>query len=178
MIIQRTAISTAQPFSLHHVAMHCRVEVGAEFDSELTFMARAAATELETYAQLALLTQSITITLEERLRRDVFDLPIAPVIDPLSVEVTVDGQAFEGFAVIAGQRPAIRFTSGKPCGLVVINYEAGFGDTGADIPPDLINAICDQTAAYFDMRGAGDGKSNGMSPHMARVAARYRRVSV
>lgn len=178
MIIQRTLLSASQPFVLSVVAAHCRTEYGSEFDVELARMAAAAANELEAYAQLALLEQTITVTLEDGPRRSVFDLPIAPVIDPLSVEVTVDGATFEDFAVITGQRPAIRFTSGKPCGLVVIQYQAGFGDSATDLPQDIENAICDQAAAFFDMRGAGDGKTNGMSPHMARVAARYRRVSV
>lgn len=178
MIIQRTPISTERPFDLNAVALHIRVELGEELDTELANMAGAAAAELEAYAQIALLTQTVTVTLENGPPRSWFELPVAPLNDPLSVVITVDGTAFDAFAPVAGLRPALRFTDGKPCGLVVITYEAGFGDTAADIPPDLGNAICNQATAYFDMRGAGDGKSNGMSPHMARVAARYRRVSL
>lgn len=178
MIIQRTPISTVQPFDLAEVLLHCRANDDPYFVQEVERMALAAAAELEVYAQIALLTQTVTVTLENGPSRSWFELPVAPLNDPLSVVVTADGIAFESFAVVAGSRPAVRFTDGRPCGLVVITYEAGFGETAADIPPDLRNAICDQASAYFDMRGAGDGKSNGMSPHMARVAARYRRVSL
>jgi len=178
MIIQRTPLSAALPFDLSVVETHCRADFDPSFDIDLARMAAAAAHELEAYAQIALLNQTITVTLEDALRRSVFDLPIAPVIDPLLVGVTVDGAAFDDFAVITGQRPALRFTNGKPCGLVVIQYLAGFGDSAADLPQDIENAIADQAAAFFDMRGVGDGKTNGMSPHMARVAARYRRVSI
>lgn len=178
MIIQRTPLSEVKPFVLSVVATYCRVDYDFELHSELARMASAAASEFEAYANIALLNQTITVTLEDPPRRSVFQLPIAPLIDPLSVEVTVDGESFEGFAVITGQRPAIRFTTCKPDGLMVIEYQAGFGDRAADIPKDIENAICDQASAFFDMRAPGDGKTNGMAPHMARIAARYRRVSL
>jgi uncharacterized phiE125 gp8 family phage protein len=177
MIVQRALIATGSPFRLVDVAAHCRV-TAAGIDEELSRLASAAANELEAYAQLALLMQTITVTLESGPPRSWFELPVAPLLDPLSVAVTVDGLAYEAFAVVAGLRPAVRFTSAKPCGLVVITYDAGFGTAASDVPPDLSNAISDQAAAYFFMRGEADGKSNGMSPHMARVAARYRRVSL
>lgn len=177
MIIQRAPLTDAVPFDLAAVADYCRVDA-PEFDGEVSRMASAAASELEAYAQLALLDQTVTVTLERGPARALFHLPIAPLIDALSVAVKVDGAALDAFAVITGRRPAIRFTDGRPCGLVVIEYQAGFGATAADLPPDIANAICDQAAATFDTRGAGDGKGNGMSPHMARVAARYRRVAL
>lgn len=177
MIIQRAPLTDALPFDLAIVAEHCRAEA-SEYENDLTRMASAAASEIEAYAQLALLETAITVTLERGPARSVFDLPVAPLIDAMSVAVTVDGVAVDTFAVITGQRPAIRFTNGRPCGLVVIEYQAGFGETAADLPQDIANAICDQASALFDLRGAGDGKSNGMSPHMARVAARYRRVTL
>ena len=34
------------------------------------------------------------------------------------------------------------------------------------------------TRALGDAKGEGDGKTNRMSPHMARVASRYRRVAI
>ncbi|WP_333830451.1 hypothetical protein [Pararhodobacter sp.] len=177
MIIQRTPLTEALPFDLQAVATHCRADY-FEFLPELSRMALSAASELEAYAQIALLDQTITVTLDGPIRKATFPLPVAPLIDPLSVAVTVDGTPTDSFAVVAGLRPAIRFTDGKPCGVVVIEYQAGFGDTADDLPPDIANAICDQAAALFDMRGADDFKSNGMSPHMARIAARYRRVAL
>ena len=96
----------------------------------------------------------------------------------MSPVVTVDGSSFDGFAVIAGLRPALRLTGERPCGLIVVEYQAGFGDAVEDIPEDLRLAILDQAAASFDWRGQDDGKSNGMSPQMARIAARYRRVAL
>jgi len=51
-------------------------------------------------------------------------------------------------------------------------------EPGRFLRQDILLAIADQASASFDVRGAGDGKSNGMSPHMARIAARYRRVAL
>jgi len=178
MIIQRTPLTVALPFDLEAVAAHCRADDAPEFEAEVLRMASAAASEFEAYAQIALLDQSITVTLDGPIRKAMFALPIAPLIDPLSLAVTVDGTPTDSFAVVAGLRPAIRFTEGKPSGCVVIEYRAGFGETADDLPADIANAICDQASAYFDMRGADDFKSNGMSPHMARIAARYRRVAL
>jgi uncharacterized phiE125 gp8 family phage protein len=177
MIIDRTPLISDAPFALAAVAVHCRSD-DPESEQELDRMAWAAASEFEAYAQIALLEQTITVTLENGPSATLFPLPIAPLIDTLSVTVTVDGVAYTSFAAIAGKRPAIRFTAGAPCGLVVIQYKAGFGATATDIPKDIENAIYDQAAAYFDMRGEADAKSNGMSPHMARIASRYRRVAL
>ena len=177
MIIERLSMPTLPAVSLTDLKEHCRVD-GYSFDYELARHGKAAATELETYAALALLDQSIRVTLPVWPRKDTFGLPIIPMIDPLSVTVTADGVAFEDYAVCTGHRPALRLSGDRPCGVIVIEYLAGFGPTATSIPADLANAIMDQAAAFLDAKGAGDGKTNGMSPHMARIAARYRRVSV
>lgn len=177
MFVQRTPTATALPFDLAFLKSFLRVDFDDD-DAIITNLGRTAAAEVEHSAALALLSQTITVTVDGGLRRSVFNLPIAPLIDPLSVAMTVDGLAFEDFAVIAGLRPALRFTNGKPCGVLVITYEAGFGDSAADQPEDVRNAIADQVAVLFDLRGTVDGKTNGMSNHMARVAARYRGVGL
>jgi len=179
MIIQRTPLTTALPFDLAEVKEYSRLDANSpEFDAEMSRMASAAAAGLEAYAQLALLHQTITVTLERGPALSVFHLPIAPLIDAMPVIVTVDGSAFDAFAVINGLRPVILFTDGRPCGLVVIEYRAGFGATAAEMPPDIANAISDQACTLFDTTGAADGKITVMSHQMARIAARYRRVTL
>ena len=163
MIFERTTVPTAVAFSLAALKQHCRVDDSDE-DTQLTLIGKAAAGELENYAQIALLTQTIRVTLPCWPRSSWFGLPISPVIDPLSVVITADGVAFEAFGVVQGLRPAVHMTEDTPDGLIVITYEAGFGDIATALPNDLTLAILDQAAAFYDMRGAGDGKTNGMSP--------------
>ena len=177
MIIQRTQAVGGSLFNLSDVMDHARLS-DTYFLAEAQRLALAAAREFEAYAQLALLDQTITVTIDEPIRCAMLALPIAPLIDVLSVQVTVDGVAFDDFAVIAGLRPALRFTDEKPSGLVVIQYLAGFGSSDFALPADIRHAIADQATANFETKGAGDGKTNGLSPHMARIAARYRRVAL
>lgn len=178
MIIERLAHSDAAPFDESFLAQHVRLFNETDLIAEVIRQGFAAAGELENFAQVALLNQEIKVTLEDWPRASRFDLPIIPMLDPLSLTITVDGEAFEEFAVMSGLRPAVRLTGTRPCGLIVVSYEAGFGEAYTDIPADLVHAVMDQAAAYFEMRGTGDGKTNGMSPHAARIAARYRRVSL
>jgi uncharacterized phiE125 gp8 family phage protein len=106
-------------------------------------------------------------------------LPIAPYVAGAPLAVTIAGQAVAGFTVVDGLRPALRLTDLPVEGEVVVTYLAGFGATVAAIPPDLRHAILDQAAVAYDLRGRSDPKSGiGLSPHLARVAARYRRVAV
>ena len=178
MIIQRTPLIDGLPIDIEALSVHCRADNIPEFIPDLQRMAAAAALEFEAYAQIALLNQTVTVTLEARPSLSVFPLPVAPLFDPLLVDVTIDGTPYDEFYVIAGLRPAVRFHAYRPCGVYVIEYTAGFGETPADLPEDINNAIFDQASALFDMRGSEDGKTYGMSPHMARVAARYRRVAL
>ena len=176
MIVERVTRPATLAFDPVKLARHCRVD-GAAGQVEVSGHGQVAAMELEAHASLALFDQAIRVTMEEWTRGATLPLPVAPLLDPMSVTITVDGVAFTDFATVMGQRPAIRVNT-KPCGVIVVQYLAGFGDVLADLPVDLVHAIMDQASAYYDARGIGDGKSNGMSPHMARIAARYRRVGV
>ena len=178
MLIERINRPAGAAVTLASAKAHLRVD-GNDSDVEIMTMIAAATRELEDYASLALLTQTIRVTSDCWGRASVFPLPIAPLPDVLTVIVTADGAAFEAYAVIAGQRPALRLTGERPSGLIVIQYEAGFGDVPSAIPADLGMAILDQVAVLYDMRGVTDPRQGtGLSPHMARVAARYRRVAL
>lgn len=178
MIVERLNRPTTGAVSVDRAAAHCRVD-GNESDAELGEMIAAATRELEDYSGLALLDQTIRVTLECWSRASVFPLPIAPVLDVLPVSITADGAPYEDFAVITGQRPAIRIAGDRPSGVVVIEYEAGFGATENDIPDDIRMAIVGQVANLYERRGDDDAaKGTGMAPQFARIAARYRRVAL
>lgn len=177
MNIERLNRSTADVVTLEDLHIHCRsVASDDEMTIEVVRMGRAAAREAEEHGSLALLNQTIRVTLDGWPRSWTFYLPIAPLLDWSTVEITADGELFDDFTVMTGLRPAIRLIGPRPSGVVVIEYQAGFGDDGASLPDDLREAILDQAANYFDQRGTGDQKSVWLSPHFTRIVGRYRAV--
>lgn len=179
MIVQRLETPVSAVVDLDEMRLHVRTDPNdSAADRELALMADAAVREAEEFGQIALLAQRVRVTLESCPRASTIPLPIAPLLDWSTVEVTSDGIAFDDFSVTTGQRPAIRFAGSRPSGSVVIEYLAGWGETADSIPEDLRMAILDQAAAFFDARGPGDGKTVARSPHFARIVGRYRRVRV
>lgn len=182
MHVHREAGAAGPPFLLSQVKEHVRVD-GSENESELETKAQTAAAEIENFAQIALLTQTIRVTIFDPHRTSNWlSLPIGPADENNVPTVTVDGSTFTDFDFVGGNRPGIRFGLSwfdliSPT-RVNIEYQAGFGDTAGDIPHDLAQAIMDQTGLHFDGRSPMDGRSLTSSPHMARIGARYRGVQV
>lgn len=176
MIVQRLETPLAAIADMDELRTHARVDPGDDsMDRELDRMAFAAVREAEDIAQIALLAQRVRVTLDSWPRASTLPLPIGPLIDWSTVEVTADGEPFEGFSVLTGLHPAVRLTEARPCGGVVIDYVAGWPDV-TSIPEDLRLAVLDQAAAFYDARGPGDPRVQARSPHFARIIGRYRRV--
>lgn len=179
MIVLRQSSATA-PFALDRVKAHLRVTHYDE-DSDIEIKARTAALEFEQAAQMALLDQTIKVRLWRPRIEGVLRLPIGPVAEDATVTVTADGVAWTGFEVIAGNRPALFFPDsviGAQVQRLVVEYTAGFGTTPDDIPDDIAEAVMDQAALHFDGRSPMDRRDLATSPHMMRIAARYRGVRV
>lgn len=179
MLVFRDAGNAAAPFVLDDVKVHCRVD-GDHDDQAISRMAWAAALEIEQFAQIALMTQTIRLTIFDPAPTPGLRLPIGPVADDDTPTVTIDGQAFAGFGFAGGNRPYIRWDQSFHDLLpdrLTIEYQAGFGATAGDIPPDLAQAILDQAALHYDGRSPMSAKELTTSPHMARIGARYRGVS-
>lgn len=166
----RSPISLSDPFDLDAVKAHARVD-GDHDDASLAMMARAAAREIEAHCELALLRQLITVTVQAE--GEAIPLPCGPALS--NAAVTVDGLALVN-GLTGGRYPVLHLPDDMR-GAVVVTYEAGFGDTADSIPADLQHAINDQAAAFYDQRGAEDGKQ-GLSLAASRIAARHRRVAV
>ena len=186
MHITRTPLSTDAPFILDDVKAHARID-GDHDDAALAVMAWAAAREIEAHAELALMTQIITVSVPEWRSR--VPLPIGPLdvaaLDdhPITVQTReADGSLIswpQHWWVDAGRHPVLllpgrQFKDGKT---LVVSYPAGFGSTAASIPEDLQLAVMDQAAKLFDLRGAEDAPQ-GLSLAASRIAARYRKVAV
>lgn len=175
MRLERLTRLAVDPFNPADLETHLRLTSDMTF--EAASLADAATRELEEHASIAIFNQSIRLTVEGLPGAQWLALPIAPYLDGAALTVTVAGQPFTTFDVITGNRPALRLVD-PPEGEVIITYTAGFGNTLASVPADLRHVILDQAAVNFDLRGDAQAKGTGMSPHMARVAARYRRVAV
>lgn len=181
MLVHRVAIVTAPPYSYDLLKSHLRVD-GSEEDELIDAMGRTAAADIEQFAQIALLSQTVRLTIFEPDRHGFgLSLPVGPVLEDAQIAVSVDGQAFTGFKLIAGLRPYIRWLApwyDITADRLTVEYQAGFGDEASAIPADLALAVMDQAALLYDARSPGDGKTLPTSPHMARIGARYRGVAM
>lgn len=177
MIIERLERPLGNVVDLQALAQHARVDPNDPGSlPELQRFADAAVCEAEDLAQIALRSQAVRVTLDGWPRTHSLPLPIGPLLDWDSVTVTADGQPFEDFTTMTGTRPTLRFTGQRPCGQIVIEYVAGYGETAEAIPEDLRLAVMDQAACYYDARGAVDQKTQALSPHFARIIGRRRGV--
>lgn len=171
----------ATPITVGEAKEHIRVS-HSDDDNSIATMLRAATRELEDHAALAVVTQEIRATFDPPPLSSSIPLPVGPVLAGAEVAVTVDGEPFTAFTLIPGKRPAIRLDDEELCfGELVVTYQAGFGANRAAIPEDIVVAILDQVAATYDTRGTVEPRHiglGGLSPHFARIAARYRRVAV
>lgn len=179
MHVHRIPGSGGLPFVLDELKSHSRVSDSAD-DAAIQNAGETAAAECEHLGQLALLTQTIRVMIfDPGPHESGVRLPIGPMADGETPTVTIDGAAFTAFDVVAGIRPYLRwqddFHALTPR-QITIEYQAGFGADASAIPPDLAQAIMDQAALHYDGRSPMDARSLTTSPHMARIAARYRGV--
>lgn len=163
-------------------ALRDHVRVSDDDLHEVGALADAAASEIEHHAQLALISQTIRVTLDGWPRYGRLRLPIAPLMTTEGLTVEARGELLTGLEVRTGLRPSLGLSADQAEDLaeveVIVTYTAGFGQDAGSVPADLRAAIMDQAAALFDARGAVDARTASLSPHLARIAARYRGVSV
>ncbi len=180
MLVERIP-TTAPDYSLDIGLIKEHVRVTEDEDNAaLIAMSMTAAAEVEQMAQYALLDQMIRVTILNPLTDPFLMLPIGALSVGTSISVTIDGVAFNGFAVATGLRPVIIWETpfiGLTPKIIVIEYQAGFGADWSSVPYDLKQAVLDQTALHFDGRSPMSERELTTSPHLSRIAARYRGVS-
>ena len=180
ILVNRTALQSALPVLVSDVKKYLRVDHHEE--NELIAQIIGTATqELEQFAQVALLRQTVSVTYLSPSPDPILRLPLGPNFGDQPPSVELDGAAFTGFDFIGGLRPYIRWHAAYhdlAPSMLQIEYEAGFGASKADIPNDLAQALMDQAALHYDGRSPMDTRSLTTSPHLARIGARYRGVSL
>lgn len=172
----------ALPISLSALADFIRVAVD---DPDLIGIAETAAREVEAYADLAMTDQTIVAT-TDHWPGMIIDLPVGPVTDTTSATVDLielDGSTTPittGWWIEGGRYPRLHFTETEPGGRIRVTYSAGFGADALAVPADLAHAVMDHASKLYDMRGSCHHRHDGagLSPHAARIVARYRRVKL
>jgi uncharacterized phiE125 gp8 family phage protein len=187
MHIQRLSRDDTPPVLLDTVKLFIRV-TGNDEDDIISQMTIAAARELEESAEIALLFQTVRITLDAWPVDNRLRLPIGPILaaEP-EFTVTSDGATIAA-EILTGLRPVLILpepaTEAQRLSRLVIEYQAGFGSSMQALPPDIPHAICDQVATLYDFRGANahEGKAPaargaaGQCYALQRVIGRYRGV--
>lgn len=153
----------AEPVSLAQAKAHLRVTHDSE-DTLIAGLIAAARQEVERGAGLALLTQGWRLVLDGWPADGVLPLMRYPVQSVASV--TVYDEAGEpavlpasAYAVDALSRPGrVRMLASVPVGSplngIEVDYSAGFGAAGSDVPEALKRAILLLVAYWFEFRGA------------------------
>lgn len=185
-------------------ALHDGLNLIADQDVELTRDAErkalSAAYEFEDHGEIALINQPIHATFSEPrpLMSNVtigvgWGLPIWPVVEGANVAASVVSVSGDEFAIpndhlslLTGRRPMLVIVDhgNLPIALrevhsrLKVKYQAGFGEDHSSIPADIAQAIISQAALMQDAGWDLRRGHSGLSPHTARIAARYRGVAI
>lgn len=181
----RTTGPEAEPVTLADVKAHLRLQHDSEDDLVMGLI-RAAREEVERATGLALLNQTWRKVLDTLPRDRMVRLTPSPVREVLSV--TVFGEEGEGslvdpahYAVDGISRP-VRIVFRKPLepraalNGIEIDYVAGHGEAGADVPDLLKRAMLVLVAHWYEFRGVVDASGQPVSwpPGYDRLIAPFR----
>ncbi|MCB1457231.1 MAG: phage head-tail connector protein [Nitratireductor sp.] len=177
----------AAPVSLADVKSHLRFD-RADEDDYLAALVLAATTHVERRCDIALMTQTWRLFLDDWPCGSIVSLPLRPVREIAEVRV-YDG---EGNAVVPPSASMVldpvsdparlhvidKLQPLKPVNGIEIDLVAGFGDTANDVPDTLRRAILVLAAFWFEVRGsATDASALGMEPAgFDRLLAPWRRT--
>jgi uncharacterized phiE125 gp8 family phage protein len=165
MTLFRTVEPAVEPVTLSEVKAHLRID-GTSEDDLLTGLVRAARQDVERSTGLALIDQSWRLVLDRWPASGTVPLRIHPVREVLSVTLYgSEGEASllapESYQVDTLSRPARVHAETAPPALramngVEIDFSAGFGESGTDVPDLLRRAILLLVAHWYEFR-AGFG---------------------
>lgn len=185
MPLFRTVEPAVEPVTLNEAKAHLRVSHGSE-DELIASLIRAARDEVEKATGVALIDQSWRLTLDQWPRNAVATIARHPVKEILSV--TVFGADGEGSLIDPGtysldslSRPARLHFEDTPAPVRVLNgieidFSAGFGEAGTDVPDILKRAILLLVAHWYEFRGVYDAGDQPVSypPGYDRIIVAYR----
>jgi uncharacterized phiE125 gp8 family phage protein len=190
MTLARITPPVGEPVTLAEMKLHLRLTHASE-DALIGNLIKAAREEVELATGLALLSQGWRLYLDCWPESGVVLLQRAPVISLDLVTVYNAAGApsslpLAGFALDRTSRPArlapkdVVITPGRALNGIEIDFTAGFGATGNEVPDGLKRAIMMLAAHWYEHRGpdAFDRESASWPPSFERIINRYRRVGL
>ena len=179
-----------EPVTLGDMKQHLRVSHDSE-DALIASLNKAAREELEQATGLALISQGWRLYLDCWPGTLTVLIHKAPVIALSAVTIYDAAGApspapLSGFVLDRFSRPArvavpdAITAPGKKLNGIEIDFTAGFGTTGVDVPDGLKRAIMLLAAHWYEFRGAEtfDRESAAWPPSFERFVSRYRRVGL
>jgi uncharacterized phiE125 gp8 family phage protein len=185
MTIAELTPPAAEPVTLAEVKAHLRLDAADE-DALLAGLMRAAREHLEGETGLALIARTFRLYLDDWPAARVIQIARGPVqtIETVTVydaagmpvEADTAGYVLDGTArparLVLPQRPSTtRAVNG-----IEIDFTAGFGESGADVPDTLKRALLLHVAAMFELRGvlSLDDQPGAVPQGYDRLIAPYR----
>jgi uncharacterized phiE125 gp8 family phage protein len=154
---------SAEPLTLADLKAHIRIE-GDDEDALLASLIRVAREHLERVTGLALISQGWRLYLDcwpengplEIARGPVLAVDAVRAFDELGEESAV---ALTGHVLDGVRRPARLWLRERPAARQAMNgievdFTAGFGESGADVPDTLKRATLVHAAHMYEFRGA------------------------
>lgn len=153
----------AEPISLAELKAHLRLD-GNDEDALLTSLIRVAREHLERTAGLALISQGWRLFLDRWPESGAIEIARGPVLSVQAVrafdelgeesEISLAGHVLDGV-----RRPARLWLRERPGARQAINgvevdFTAGFGEAGEDVPDMLKRAMLIHAAHMYEFRGA------------------------
>jgi uncharacterized phiE125 gp8 family phage protein len=185
MTSTRTGAPEAEPVAVAEAKAFLRLDTASE-DELIVSLIRAAREDVERATGLALIDQTWRLTLDAVPQNGIVLLPRHPVREVIAV--TAHGSEGEASLVVAGDwqadlvsRPARLAFHRPPPPMRALNgleidFRAGFGEAGTDVPDPLRRAILMLAAHWYEFRaGYGpDGQPTSYPPHYERLIAPWR----
>lgn len=185
MTLFRTVNPAAEPVTLAEAKSHLRVTHESE-DALVSGLIAAARQEVERQTGLALIEQDWRLVLDAWPAEDVIELRRHPVSQILSVTIyDGDGAASllpsPNYQLDAASRPARLLVIERPApGLCIngieIDFRAGFGAAGTDVPDLLKRSMLMLIAHWYEFRGSHGPEAQPVSFPVGfdRLIAGYR----
>jgi uncharacterized phiE125 gp8 family phage protein len=172
MTLLRTAEPAVEPVTLAEIKEHLRVTHDSE-DALIEGLIKAAREEVERSTSRALIDQSWRLILDSWPKSKFLYLGRTPVVSVTSVSVfDEDGNSTalsaEHYLLDRSSVPARLYfqnvpSPGRRINGIEIDFDAGYGESGTDVPESLKRAIGILVSHWYEFRGAYGARDQPVS---------------